>query len=364
MSMTRLPLASSTMSAETPASRGYRMPAEWEPHAATWLAWPHNAVTWPEQLQQVQATYVQLITALQAQEIVHVLVNDAAAATQVLQRLTASGQRHTHLVLHHHATVDAWLRDSGPIFLTPTASTSQSLAIVDWRFTAWGGKYPEMLPDDDLPRHISSLLGLPRFQPNLALEGGAIDVNGRGSCLTTEQCLLHANRNPHLQRADIERALHDYLGVRHVIWLGEGIAGDDTDGHVDDIARFVNPTTVVCALTDDPQDVNYAALHDNYQRLQAATDQDGRPLHVIPLPMPGLVGTAAAPLPASYANFYIANGVVVVPTYNHPNDQVALTILQDVFANRRVIGIPCTPLVWGLGALHCITQQQPLLADT
>jgi agmatine deiminase len=248
--------------------------------------------------------------------------------------------------------------------LTPTASTSQSLAIVDWRFTAWGGKYTEMLPDDDLPRHISSLLGLPRFQPNLALEGGAIDVNGRGSCLTTEQCLLHANRNPHLQRADIERALHDYLGVRHVIWLGEGIAGDDTDGHVDDIARFVNPTTVVCALTDDPQDANYAALQDNYQRLQAATDQDGRPLHVIPLPMPGLVGTAAAPLPASYANFYIANGVVVVPTYNHPNDQVALTILQDVFANRRVMGIPCTPLVWGLGALHCITQQQPLLADT
>jgi agmatine deiminase len=340
------------------------MPAEWEPHAATWLAWPHNTDTWPEQLEQVQSIYVQLIAALQAQEAVHVLVNDATAATQVLQRLAALGGRNEHLILHHHPTVDAWLRDSGPSFLTPTVNVAQSLAMVDWRFTAWGGKYPEMLVDDDLPRYIASLLGLPRFQPNVALEGGAIDVNGQGSCLTTEQCLLHANRNPQLQRIDIERALHDYLGVRHVIWLGEGIAGDDTDGHVDDIARFVNPTTVICGLTDDPQDANYTALQDNYRRLQAATDQDGRPLHVIPLPMPGLVGSVVAPLPASYANFYIANGVVVVPTYDHPNDHVALTTLQGIFADRRVMGIPCTPLVGGLGALHCITQQQPQIADT
>lgn len=343
----------------TPASLGYHMPAEWEPHAATWLVWPHNTETWPDQLEHVQAIYVQIIAALQEQESVHLLVNDAPTATQVRRLLASQRLSDRSLVIHQCSTVDAWLRDSGPIFLTSTGSAASSLALVDWCFTAWGGKYPEMLVDDNLPRHIGDMLGLPRFRPGLALEGGAIDVNGRGSCLTTEQCLLHPNRNPHLQRTDIEQALHDYLGVHHTIWLGQGIAGDDTDGHVDDIARFVNPTTVVCALTDDPQDANYAVLQDNYQRLQAATDQDGCPLHIIPLPMPGRVGSATEPLPASYANLYIANGVVLVPTYNHPNDQLALTLLQNVFADRRIIGIPCESLVWGLGAIHCITQQQP-----
>jgi agmatine deiminase len=347
------------MAANTPAAMGYRMPAEWEPHAATWLAWPHNRDTWPHQLAQVQAIYIQLIAALQSQETVHLLVNDAATATQVRQLLATHGLEAGNVVLHQYPTVDAWLRDSGPTFLTPSLGTARPLALVDWRFTAWGGKYPEMLVDDDLPRQLADWLGLPRFRPGIALEGGAIDVNGQGTCLTTEQCLLQARRNPHLQRTDLERALHDYLGTRHVIWLGEGIAGDDTDGHVDDIVRFVNPTTVVCALSTDPQDVNYAALHDNYQRLQAATDQDGRPLQVLPLPMPDPVWADAAPLPASYANFYIGNGVVLVPTYDDPQDQVALAVLQGVFPTRRVIGIPCTPLVWGLGAIHCITQQQP-----
>lgn len=349
------------MSPDTPASYGYYMPAEWEPHAATWLAWPHNTDTWPEQLDQVQDIYFQLIGALQRQETVHLLVNETSTAMQVLHQLAQRGMSNGKLVLHHCPTVDAWLRDSGPIFLVPTAPVAQSLAVVDWRFTAWGGKYPEMLADDKLPQLIARLLGLPRFQPGLALEGGAIDVNGRGSCLTTEQCLLHPNRNPHLQRADLERALYDYLGLRQVIWLGQGIAGDDTDGHVDDIARFVNPTTVVCALTDDPQHADYAVLQDNYQRLQAATDQDGQALRIVPLPMPGHVGSLDGPLPASYANFYIANSLVLVPIYDHPNDHVALTILQDLFPDRRVIGIPCTALVGGLGALHCITQQQPLL---
>lgn len=347
------------MSANAPAALGYRMPAEWEPHAATWLAWPHNRDTWPHQLAQVQAIYVQLIAALQGQETVNLLVNDAATAAQVRRLLATHGLQDNHVVLHQHPTVDAWLRDSGPTFLTPAAGTARPLALVDWRFTAWGGKYPEMLADDDLPRQLADWLGLLRFQPGIALEGGAIDVNGRGTCLTTEQCLLHANRNPQLRRADLERCLHDSLGTRHIIWLGEGIAGDDTDGHVDDIARFVNPTTVVCALTTDPQDANYTALQDNYRRLQAATDQDGRPLQVLPLPMPGPVWADDAPLPASYANFYIGNGVVLVPTYDDPQDQVALAVLQGAFPDRRVLGIPCTPLVWGLGAIHCITQQQP-----
>jgi agmatine deiminase len=345
------------MPRNTPAAQGYRMPAEWEPHAATWLAWPHNRDTWPDQLDQVQAIYVQLIAALQACETVYVLVHDAATAAHVRQVLATQDVPLQHVIIHLYPTVDAWLRDSGPMFVT--SQGDRRLALVDWRFTAWGGKYPEMLPDDALPQHIATHFDLPRFAPGVALEGGAIDLNGQGSCLTTEQCLLNTNRNPHLQRADIEHYLYDYLGVRHTIWLGEGIAGDDTDGHIDDIARFVAPDTVVCARADDPQDTNYAVLHDNYRRLQAATDQDGQALRLIALPMPGPVGPADAPLPASYANFYIANGVVLVPTYDHPNDAVALDILQKVFLHRRVIGIPCEPLVWGLGAIHCITQQQP-----
>jgi agmatine deiminase len=215
------------------------------------------------------------------------------------------------------------------------------------------------MADNHIPQQIASWLNVPRVQPGIVLEGGSIDVNGRGTGLTTEQCLLNPNRNPHLRRSDLEGYLRDYLGVWHVIWLGEGIVGDDTDGHVDDIARFVAPDTVVCAVEDDPQDANYALLQDNYRRLRVATDQDGQPLRVVPLPMPGIVGPPEARLPASYANFYIANGVVLVPTYNHPNDRVALSILQELFPQRQVLGLPCTALVWGLGALHCVTQQQP-----
>jgi len=349
------------MAPDTPAALGYRMPAEWELHAATWLAWPHNTVTWPDQLPQVQETFLSMIAALQEQEIVHLLVNDAATAAQVSQRLSSRGVWLERVRLHQWRTADVWLRDSGPIFLTATAGTSRPLAISDWEFNAWGGKYADLLVDNDLPRQIAAFLGVPRCEPGIVLEGGSIDVNGCGSCLTTEQCLLHPNRNPHLQRADIERYLHDYLGVHHIIWLGQGIAGDDTDGHVDDMARFVNPTTVVCALEEDPQDPNYEILQDNYRRLQAATAQDGQPLRIMPLPMPGQVGPASARLPASYANFYVANGLVLVPIYDHPNDQQALAILQDVFPGRRVLGLPCEPLVWGLGAIHCVTQQQPAM---
>ena len=347
------------MAPNMPTALGYRMPAEWEPHTATWLAWPHNMITWPDQLRQVQDIFLRMIAALHEQETVHLLVNDTATAVQVRQQLHRHGLRLERIALHEWPTADTWLRDSGPIFLTAASGASQPVVMSDWQFNAWGGKYVDLLADNDLPRYIAVFLAIPRFEPGIVLEGGSIDVNGRGSCLTTEQCLLNPNRNPHLQRPDLERYLHDYLGVRQVIWLGQGIAGDDTDGHVDDIVRFVNPTTVVCALEDDPQDANYAVLQDNYQRLQAATDQDGHALRVIPLPMPGHVGPASAPLPASYANFYMANGVVLVPTYDHPKDQKALTILQNLFPDRRVLGLPCAPLVWGLGAVHCVTQQQP-----
>jgi agmatine deiminase len=345
----------------TPQTLGYRMPAEWEPHAATWLAWPHNAETWPGQLTQVQAIFLQFIEALQPSEAVNLLVNDAATAAHVQTMLDHRGAHASQVAFHIYPTVDAWLRDSGPIFVTSATDSKTPLAIVDWQYTAWGGKYPEMFPDNAIPKYVADQLKVTRFEPNMVLEGGSIDVNGLGACLTTEQCLLNPNRNPHLQQSGIERYLHDYLGVCHTIWLGEGIDGDDTDGHIDDIARFVGPKTVVCALTDDPSEVNYAVLQDNYHRLQAAQDQDGRPLDVIPLPMPGHIGSATAPLPASYANFYIGNHVVLVPVYNHPNDAVALNILRDLFPTRQVLGIACEPLVAGLGAIHCVTQQQPQL---
>lgn len=346
----------------TPASLGYRMPAEWERHAATWLAWPHNEETWGQRLPQVRAIYLQMMAALLPHEQVHLLVNDDATANQVAQQVAALTSHMNHLILYPCPTIDAWLRDSGPTFLVPPpANAAPALALVDWQFNAWGNKYPELAGDNHLPRWLAECLNLQRFDAGIVLEGGSIDVNGLGSCLTSEQCLLNRNRNPHLSQAGIERYLHDFLNVRHVIWLGEGIAGDDTDGHVDDVARFVDPTTVVCALTDDPQDINYAALQDNFRRLQAATDQDGRPLQVIPLPMPGPLRADDGSLPASYANFYIANGVVLVPVYRHPNDQLALDILQRVFPQRRIVAIPCEPLVWGLGAIHCVTQQQPAL---
>ncbi len=343
----------------TPNALGYRMPAEWEPHTATWLAWPHNSETWPDDLPQVQTICVQLIEALQAHETVHLLVDDTATQALVQTLLEQRQIPRSQVVLHVHPTVDAWLRDSAPIFVTSATHPNAPLAVVDWQFTAWGGKYPEMFLDNAIPQYVGTQLHLPRFEPKIVLEGGSIDVNGLGTCLTTEQCLLNPNRNPHLQQAGIERYLYDYLGIRHTIWLGEGIAGDDTDGHIDDIARFVGPQTVVCALTDDPSDVNYAVLQDNYRRLQHARDQEDRPLEIIPLPMPGRVGSAEEPLPASYANFYIANGIVLVPVYNHPNDAIALQCLDKCFPTRRVIGISCTALVEGLGAIHCVTQQQP-----
>ncbi len=344
---------------KTPHALGYRMPAEWEPHAATWLAWPHNTETWPDDLPYVQATCLQMIKALQSRETVHLLVNDADASAHVQAAFAQQGIPTSNVNLHAYPTVDAWLRDSAPIFVTSTTHSRAPLAVVDWQFTAWGGKYPEMFPDNAIPQYVAQALHLPRFEPDIVLEGGSIDVNGLGTCLTTEQCLLNPNRNPHLQRTEIERYLHDYLGVRHMIWLGEGISGDDTDGHIDDIARFVGPRTVVCVVTDDPDDANYAVLQENYRRLQHARDQDGRQLEVVPLPMPGPIGPAEEPLPASYANFYIANGVVLVPIYEHPNDTIALQRLGECFPTRRVVGIPCTALVGGLGAIHCVTQQQP-----
>jgi agmatine deiminase len=341
---------------ETPRQLGYRMPAEWEPHAATWLAWPHNLGTWPEQLEVVKGAWVSMIGALARSEEVHLLVNDAAAELEVRARLEAVEVPYGKVVFYLLPTVDVWIRDYGPTFLT---GPEGRLAFNDWVYNGWGNKYLSYEADDKVAKEIARLLEVPVFEPGIVLEGGSIDVNGEGLCLTTEQCLLNPNRNPHLAKEEIEEFLRNYLGVGEFIWLGEGIAGDDTDGHVDDIARFVNSTTVICVLETDETDVNYVSLKENYERLLAFRNRAGNKLTVVPLPTPGKITVEGLRLPASYANFYIANSVVLVPTFDHPNDAEALGILRELFPGRKVIGIPCAAVVYGLGAIHCVTQQEP-----
>ena len=356
----KLARTNSAPSEEKPSPRelGYRMPAEWEPHRATWLAWPHNLETWPTQLELAKEAWVEMARAISLGEEVRLLVNDERSQADAARRLREAGAVMERVSLHRIPTVDVWIRDYGPTFISKRKD-ERSLAFVDWVFNAWGQKYECYTQDDKVAKEIALLLRVPVFEPGIVLEGGSIDVNGCGTCLTTEQCLLNPNRNPDLDQGQIEQALRDHLGVDHSVWLGKGIVGDDTDGHIDDIARFVNPTTVVCALGEDSRDEDYAPLRENYERLQRATDQDGRRLTVVPLPVPGRVVDEGTRLPATYANFYIANAVVLVPTYDHPNDRLALGILSDLFPEREILGIPCRPLVAGLGAIHCVTQQEP-----
>ncbi|MCY4386358.1 MAG: agmatine deiminase family protein [Desulfurellaceae bacterium] len=344
----------------TPAQLSFRMPAEWEPHAATWLAWPHNRDTWPGMDSAIAALYVRMIAALYRDERVHICVNDPETAGHVRHTLDTAGVDLTRIGIYEILTNDAWIRDHGPIFLTRRHGQIIELGLTNWTFNAWGAKYPPWDLDNRVPERIAQCLSLIPFTPDIVLEGGSIDVNGQGMLLTTESCLLNPNRNPALSRSDVESILKVFLGVHHIGWLGEGIVGDDTDGHVDDIARFVNPTTVVCAVEDDPADANYKPLRDNLHRLRSMRDQSGQALRVVPLPMPGLVESAGERLPASYANFYIANRTVLVPTYDHPQDRTAQAVLQELFPGRRIRGIPCRELVVGLGALHCVTVQQPV----
>jgi agmatine deiminase len=292
---------------------------------------------------------------------VNLLVDNAEAEQRVRSRCNFAGAE--NIRFHQMPTVDSWIRDYGPNFLV---NTKGELAYNDWIFNAWGNKYEELKQDDSIPERLEGLLRVPRFEPGIVMEGGSIEVNGAGVVMTTEQCLLNPNRNPDLNRGEIERYLREFLGVQKVLWLGEGIVGDDTDGHIDDIARFVSATTIVCALEEDPADANYKLLQENLDRLQCATNANGRAFDIVTLPMPGVVGASNDTyprqldrLPASYANFYVANNVVLVPIFGHTNDTRALEILQGLF-DRRVIGINCEPLVWGMGTIHCVTQQQPV----
>lgn len=338
----------------TPAELGYRMPAEWSPHAATWLSWPHRRKTWPGKFEPIPQVWAELVRTLAAFEPVQILAGGEAVMAEA-QRLVGDVPGVT---LHDIRTNDAWCRDHGPTFLS--SADELPPALVDWRFNSWGEKYFPWDDDDRVPQYIAGLQGRRRFEPGIVLEGGAIDVNGRGTLLTSEQCLLNPNRNPDLSREQIERVLADYLKVRHFVWLKEGIVGDDTDGHIDELARFVNPTTVVAALESDPEDVNFHALKVNFDLLSQARDQDGRTLEVIALPMPRPVVHAGKRLPASYCNFYLANSVVIVPQFDDPADAMAMEILQRLLPERRAIGLRAVDLVLGNGGFHCITQQEPV----
>jgi agmatine deiminase len=353
------------MSSQTPAALGYRMPAEWEPHAATWLSWPRReGISFPDSFDRVMPVLRAMVEALVESEQVCInICNDVheAEAREVLRGLPVE-QISFHLV----PTNEPWCRDHGPIFLTrdtdPKSATGRirrgELAVVDWDYNAWGNKYPPFDLDEVAPTRVAEILDVPVFYPGMILEGGAIDVNGAGALLTTEACLLNKNRNPRLSRDEIEKRLRDYLGVRDVLWLGDGIAGDDTDGHIDDLARFVSEKTVITVVEENRGDENYEPLQENLARLHAMKIS-GRPPEVITLPMPKKIMREGLRMPATYANFYIANTCMLVPTFADPADEAALSILRECFPNRRVIGIDCRELIWGLGAFHCLTQQQP-----
>jgi agmatine deiminase len=358
---------------KTPRQLGYRMPAEWEPHEATWLAWPHNPEDWPGKFGSIPWLYAEIVRLLAARERVHLIVEDAKTEKRVVSMLSRAGARLDQVSFHRWPTDRGWTRDSGPIFVR---NAKGQVGLTNWRFNGWA-KYDDWHLDDKLPGRVTKLLGCREWKPlvqsqdgtkcqsqngtKCVLEGGSIDVNGAGLLLTTEECLLSEvqQRNPGLSREQLERVFAEYLGIDQVIWLGRGIVGDDTHGHVDDIARFAGPATIIAAVEPDTGDPNHATLAENLAQLKAARTPAGKQFTIVELPMPRPVVFRGQRLPASYANFYIANGAVLVPTFHDPNDRVALNLLAQVFPGREVIGVHSMDLIWGLGALHCMTQQQP-----
>jgi agmatine deiminase len=342
------------------------MPAEWEPHEATWLAWPHNPEDWPGKFQAIPWLYAEIVRLLAARERVHLLVQDEKEQRRAFNILERAHANLDSVSFHQWPTNRVWTRDSGPIFVR---NAEGQVAITNWHFNAWA-KYPDWQLDDQIPARATELLSAPEWKPmidvggerrRLVLEGGSIDTNGEGVMLTTEECLLSEvqQRNPGVSRDELERAFSEYLGIDQVIWLGRGIAGDDTHGHVDDISRFVGSSTIVTAIERDTTDSNHEPLSENLERLKAARTADGKQFTIVELPLPRPVVFRKQRLPASYANFYIANGLVLVPTFHDANDRVALGIIAELFPKREVIGIHAVDLVWGLGTLHCMTQQQP-----
>jgi agmatine deiminase len=344
-----------------------RMPAEWEPHESTWLAWPHFEGDWPGKFEPIAWVYAEIIRHLSPHERVNVIVENAAsekAARNVLDRASALNK---NIRFHLWPSDRVWTRDSGCTFVFDESDSRKKLAAIKWRFNAWA-KYSNWNKDENIGSLMAETSGAREVRAmnnadRVVLEGGSIDVNGRGTLLTTEECLLSKvqQRNPKMKRTDYERVFSEYLGIRKVIWLGSGIAGDDTHGHVDDITRFVAADTIVTVVEPNPRDKNYKPLQENLRRLKAATDQGGNRFRIVELPMPSPVIFEGRRLPASYGNFYIANGIVLVPVFNDPNDRLALNLLSELFPSREIVGIYSGDLIWGFGAMHCMTQQQPAI---
>lgn len=347
------------MSTDSCHEQGFAMPAEWQKHDAIWLAWPYDPTTFPDRVERVEATYVQIVKEIHESEEVNLFVIDEPTRKKVVAMLNKVTVNLDRVHLHISDYADVWFRDYGPIFV---CNPRHELAMIHWDFNSWGEKYETLLKDKEIPDMINKEMAIRCFKPGIVLEGGSIDVNGEGTLLTTEQCLLNSNRNPNLNKQKIEQYLSEFLGVCHFIWLKRGILGDDTDGHIDDLARFVGPSTIVCAFEDNENDADYDALKENYDLLCQSVDQNGKPLRIIKLPMPKVVSDEGYRLPASYTNFYIGNTKVLMPTFDHPNDKKALAILQELFLTRKVVGICCKDLVYGFGTLHCISQQQPCTA--
>jgi agmatine deiminase len=341
---------------DTPRKLGYFMPAEWEPHDAVWLSWPHNKNTFPH-LKEVEEGYVRFITAVTPSERVELFVPNPMINRMVKVRLRSAGIDLSRVTIRTITYSDVWIRDYGPTFVVNPAL--EKTAMVRWEFNAWGGKYEDQIADGKVPMDMNRWLDLPVFRPGIIIEGGSIDTNGGGTVLTTRACLLNPNRNPKLTQEDLEDYLKEYLGAVKIIWLDQGVTGDDTDGHVDDIARFVSPSTIVCAYEEDPDDENYAALKENYEILTRATDQENNPFTVIKIPMPAPVTSGDERYPASYTNFYIGNTVVIVPVFDDPHDEEVIRILQNIFPDRTVTGVNARAMVEGFGTFHCATQQQP-----
>ena len=341
----------------TPKQNGFHFPAEWHPHVTTWLSWPHKEASWPGKLDMVFPAYAEFIKVLAQDELVRINVKDNNMAAFAKKQLEAAHVNLKNVEFFEFETNDAWCRDHGPAFLI-NPNTNQK-AIVDWGYNAWGNKYPPFDLDDVIPTKIGDRFGLTVYHPGIVMEGGSVDFNGKGTVLTTTACLLNKNRNPHLSQQQIETYLQNYYGVEQVLWLGDGIVGDDTDGHIDDITRFVNEDTVVTVVEENKSDENYALLMENLQTLKTMRLLNGKQLNIVELPMPEPVIYDEQRLPASYANFYIANAAVIVPTYRSKNDDKALSILQECFPKHKVVGIDSTDIIWGLGSFHCLSQQEP-----
>lgn len=364
---------------QTPADLGYTFPAEWAPHVGTWFSWPRpEGISFPGKYHTVPENLARIFREIAAREQVHINVPNENYEYLVRQQLKEHGCPTKNVFFHPIKTNESWCRDHGPAYVVkadakgklrattgkgkspPTANGKSSVAIVDWGFNAWGGKYPPYDDDDAVPTRIAEEYKLPVIYPKIIMEGGAIDVNGAGTILTTTDCLLNKNRNPSLSKADIEQYLKDYYGQRHVCWLTGGIEGDDTDGHVDDLARFISPTKLVIGVQPDPADDNYKVLRSARKQVDKLRDQDGRPFEVVEIPMPKPVVHESERLPATYVNFYFVNGALLVPTYrDKKNDRKAIEILQSHLPKHEVVGIDCTELIWGLGAIHCLSQQWP-----